>query len=658
MVQNIGNRAGSWRFAISLLVLTIVLLTASPIATIAQGEGLATSETTSEAQAPEPAEQVVPVVEQPTAVPVQPTAVPPTAVPPTEVPPTAVPPTIVPPTEVPPTAVPTEQVWVNTDALRVTDGVTAHTVQQGASATVAITYTVTTPRTSTTLYARLSGASDGWTISSPQLPDTDPAATTAAWTEAATLQPGTAFTLPIVITAPATVAQDHTVSLHLWSVVEGEKGQETGVAKTDLRIATITALAPPPTPTPTIEPTSALTAVPSPTAVVTRSIAPMNSTQEPNTCIAVDAEHDEEGVVVIEAAGEAKFHCIFSKGPGKVWWGASDLSTGWKVSTTGAPDTYSALPPTSASGNESAYDIYLKPDSGTTGIGTLALKIVSPSDKPIMNATLTVKVKEVPVTPTKEDLELKCEPAPVSLNRVEASVVTCGVSTKQHVPAGMEVRITELRLGVPQGVELSWNGGVAANSPHIVVPQNATISHGNPYTFEIGLRQVGCSAVNANVQISTRFAFQEGDPQEGPMGSVGVTAPSISLPPTVDLAAELVDFGTLTWNGEEQSYGAATQSTTLTLTRDPGCGGSRSFDIQVSTSTTVPGLLPEYVGGTVTSGSDITAPEGTSSLTVGSGFNNQGTVSLEFKLEPENTVEPKTYNNGEMTIKVTVIDAP
>src|SRR5690606_40853965 len=140
---------------------------------------------------------------------VPPTVVPPTVIPtavPTQVPPTAVP-TAVPTQE--PTAVPTEKVWVNTDALRVTDGVTTHTVQQGASATVSITYTVTTPRSSTTVYARLSGAADGWTISSPQLPDGDPAATTAAWTQTATVQPGTAFTLPIAITAPTTVAQHH-----------------------------------------------------------------------------------------------------------------------------------------------------------------------------------------------------------------------------------------------------------------------------------------------------------------------------------------------------------------------------------------------------------------------------------------------------------------
>ncbi len=161
------------------------------------------------------------------------------------------------PTAVPsPTPSPTAIVWTNTDSLVMVDGATSNTLQPAAYATVTVRYGVTTPRVSTVIHAELTGDTRGWSLSSPALGDADAVATTAVWTQGLVVQPGTSFDLPIVVTAPANVTADQTVSLHLWSVTNTDHGQETGVAKIAQPYAQFTVIAPPPP-----------TAVPSPTDV-------------------------------------------------------------------------------------------------------------------------------------------------------------------------------------------------------------------------------------------------------------------------------------------------------------------------------------------------------------------------------------------------------
>ena len=180
---------------------------------------------------------------------------------------------------------PTEQVWVNTDAMRLTDGVTTFTLKQGEAATFSVTYDVTTPRTSTTIYAELVGQVDGWTITSADLADTDPGATTAAWTQTATTEPGSSFTTMVAVTAPKTVTADHSVTLRLWSTAEGTKGQETGVAKADHDDATFAVIAPAPTPTPTVaaKPTQQSATTLTRTSL-TANVTPPPNMPNPGTC--------------------------------------------------------------------------------------------------------------------------------------------------------------------------------------------------------------------------------------------------------------------------------------------------------------------------------------------------------------------------------------
>jgi hypothetical protein len=696
-VQNIGNRVGSWRFATSLLVLTIVLLTASPIATIAQGEGLATSGATAEGSAPEPAEQVVPVVEQPTSVPVPPTAVPPTAVPPTAVPPTAVPPTAIPtavPTEIPPTAVPTqeptavptEQVWVNTDTLRVTDGVTAYTVQQGASATVAITYTVTTPRTSTTLYARLSGGADGWAISSPQLPDADPTATTAVWTEAATLQPGTAFTLPIVITAPATVAQDHAVSLHLWSVAAGEKGQETGIAKTDLRFATITALAPPPTPTPTIEPTIIPTEEPSipatpeivrRTGVSSSTVGPsVNSTDENNICrLAPEYVADSDGYDLVGDDGYVKYDCRYSTGPIKFQWGPGGLTAGWSVSLTGLEGDFSAQAPGDNLGSNNqagTFSVYVKPQSCSedTVSGSLDLQVVnvtkSNANKDVYQLTQVLRFRceprEEPVVAAGEDIELTCaENEAITLVPGESRPISCTYTSKVET----EVDIKDIVIAGPAGWTLAPDpdgetGGELVEGT-LSIPNGPTgVKLGNPQAISfLVTAPFGCipEPIQSSITITSSFTYvgAESNIDTAPTELTMTASSNASgdVQPTVSMAD--FDFDDTTWDGQKwpTTYGTGVIKPTRT-----GCGDLGEYQVQVKVRQSPDGIRPSIDSVSVPEGASATgiyADPNEQPVTVATidGQFTEGNISVTFELTPDPEVPAGTHN---MTFEVTTLN--
>ena len=640
--STIGNRGGAWRIATSLLVLTIVLLTASPIATIAQGEGLSTAEVPAEAPA-----MVEPVAEQPTAVPVQPTSVPPTAVPPTAVPPTVVPPTVIPtavPTQVPPTAVPTavptqeptavptEKVWVNTDALRVTDGVTTHTVQQGASATVSITYTVTTPRSSTTVYARLSGAADGWTISSPQLPDGDPVATAAAWTEAATLQPGTAFTLPIVITAPTTVAQDHAVSLHLWSVAAGEKGQEIGVANTDLRIVTVTALAPPPTPTPA--PT------PSPTPMPRLGLA---AADPPFmlTCVPTVATVDP-------TLGYAAFRCTVNRDkehPMHLTATFSASTVGWQYSIPEVTDGFTSVIPTGAQPKKLVYDVYLRPDPNATTVSRTAT--LNFGGKPTNDANFFVVPLNAMGEPVSTDMSMQCLPEHPGLAINGSTTVTCIIDGTQLLST---VTIQNAKVNAGSGWQVNVSGGAPAAS--ITIPVGTQLPGATGSTqFRFTLTRNACTTTAPAASVSTTYSY--GSPavmKPGPEATVTVS-PTGAVSPSVTLSGP-IDFGPLTWDGT--SYGSSIRSVTATINREGACGGE--YNINLSVESVSAGIDPRLTGAEkegnglslVSQASDSTAAPVTVAR-IDPTFTGQGTVDIELTLEPGSEADPGTHN---MTIHV------
>jgi hypothetical protein len=137
---------------------------------------------------------------------------------------------------------------LNTDTLTPTGATDAIPLDPAGEATLAFTYAVTTQRAGTAIHAELRDAdgalAGGWTVRAQP--------GTGSWTsgnaaidvtEQVTLAPGTAFTLTIVVTAPAALAEAQSVSLYVRSTVTTDAGSEPGVAD-NAPVATLTATLP------------------------------------------------------------------------------------------------------------------------------------------------------------------------------------------------------------------------------------------------------------------------------------------------------------------------------------------------------------------------------------------------------------------------------
>ena len=57
------------------------------------------------------------------------------------------------------------------------------------------------------------------------------------WTETATTEPSTNFSISIIVTAPVTVSADQSVGLRVWSTAAGTNAEEAGVAWSDVPLA-------------------------------------------------------------------------------------------------------------------------------------------------------------------------------------------------------------------------------------------------------------------------------------------------------------------------------------------------------------------------------------------------------------------------------------
>lgn len=129
--------------------------------------------------------------------------------------------------------------WLNEDTLSVIEGGSSLSLEPGATGVVTLGYSVTTPRSSTTIHAQLLNANEGWMLSSPTFADNNPSHTGASWTEVATLAPGGSFALPVHVSAPAGVAETHTVTLAVWSTATTDAGEETGSPESHILTATV-----------------------------------------------------------------------------------------------------------------------------------------------------------------------------------------------------------------------------------------------------------------------------------------------------------------------------------------------------------------------------------------------------------------------------------
>ena len=97
------------------------------------------------------------------------------------------------------------------------------TLTPGESASVAIDYSVTTERYSTSLYASVVDengiAAEGWSVFAG---GTD----TASWTDTSAAVRGASFSATFVVTSPGFVQTPHVVRLVLWSEVTTDSGVE------------------------------------------------------------------------------------------------------------------------------------------------------------------------------------------------------------------------------------------------------------------------------------------------------------------------------------------------------------------------------------------------------------------------------------------------
>ena len=548
-------------------------------------------------------------------------AVPPTAeptdIPPTETPvPTA---TIAPTAIVAPTATiaptPTEQVWVNTDVMRLTDGVTTFTLKQGEAATFSVTYDVTTPRTSTTIYAELVGKVDGWTLASPELGDTDPGATTAAWTQTTTIEPSASFAMKVTVTAPKTVSADHNVTLRLWSTAEGTKGQETGVSRSDVSPVTITAIAPPNTDTIIQDGPAELALLPGET--VSANFNYSVTTARYSTVLYASLV-DENG----------------------------NVAEGWTIVAEGA--TTASWTDNSAVTRGSSF--------------SFTYEIASPENVRVPHDVHLVIRSEVA---TVTDVTSAVEDEIVALLSVAATPAKPSVSCDSS-DAGFTCTLNADREDVESGV-LTITGApgwtFAANG--VDVPETGVdldslsadgTLPGSVYILAVAPDVCTYPAVTGqpSAKVSIDYTYTN-VPDARAESTVTLASPtSEAVAPSVEIAP--LDFGTLTWDGT--SWGTAQASTTATISRD-GCGDQGTFDVQIQVFSGTPGLRPTltdasssnaYITTVEVSGDPNSGP--VTIARVPGGFSGTAQVQLDFVLTPD---DDAPVGEQTMTIEVTTV---
>ena len=81
---------------------------------------------------------------------------------------------------------------------------------------------------------------------------------------------------------------------------------------------------------------------------------------------------------------------------------------------------------------------------------------------------------------------------------------------------------------------------------------------------------------------------------------------------------DVLDFGTLTWDGENNTWGESRRTAELTIERSDGCGGN--YGVQVSVASVYTGILPEFTGATLTQGSGVVVSEDGAAISVPSEF--------------------------------------
>lgn len=529
---------------------------------------------------------------------------------PTEIPvvPTEIPsPT---PTEVPPPP-------VNTDTVTLLEGVSSYTLEPGGAQSISLLYAVTTPRASTTLYAELLGAGEGWTLASPALVDADAGPARAAWTESMTLLPGTSFVVPITVTAPASVTETHAVSLLVWSTAAVPAGVEDGVVNAGVPLADFTVVAPPPilnTDWLQVAGESSLSIPSGGSAEI--SLAYTVTTPRVSTTLHVE---------LLDEAGNPAPGWTLS--PGSTVTDTSALEPGMTFSTS-----VTVLAPAFV---EVSHVVSLVvwsdatiPDGSEAGV--------------TRQVVASVAVAATPAEPTLEcesggEGQFTCRTDPDRPDVIEGSLLISG-------PPGWTFRANDAPVPESGLIDLA------------AVMESATLSE--PISI-LATYEARCADFSQSHMATIRAHYHYQNVDAVVVEAIVPVQPPPQEPVTPSVSMQALDFGVLRWDGS--SWGSSEADSTVVVSRE-GCGDLGAFDVYLEVVEAAPGLEPVLISAR-TSGTGIVPGTSASSLSNGpvpiahatSDFTGVGEIVLGFYLEPGLDAQVGTH---QIEIRVTTTRAP
>jgi hypothetical protein len=363
----------------------------------------------------------------------------------------------------------------NTDTLAATSPTEPVTLEPGGSQQYAFSYSVTTPRTGTSIVADLrlpdGSPATGWTITAQagggEAASGDARVETGEW---ATLAPG-AFALTITVTAPADVTTEQTVSLWIASTATNTRSEvETGVDNVS-SLVTITVVRPPAEP-----------AAGPDTALTTDMQAPAMAVEDQaaSGCILIGSSE-------VSSDEYAAWNCMAGAAPFKI--AASNASPGWQWAYVYGGDpatlpaagslTWNPASLNDASGSFTSVLVFLRPDPATANPSTGGSVTVTLSWKENGKDTTS----SAPLNATLAQTELPvCTPT-VSANSVDFGTSTWDGTAYPSTSANLDLTISATGESC-SGAPANWSiqigtGGMTGSNVGAIPPDAITYTGGS-----------------------------------------------------------------------------------------------------------------------------------------------------------------------------------
>jgi hypothetical protein len=507
---------------------------------------------------------------------------------------------------------PTERIWVNTDTVALNSGAAALSLGPGESRTITLVYTVTTPRTSTTVSADLAGATDGWRIDSAGLPDANPAASQTTWTNVSAMTPGTLFEIPFTIVAPSILYSDQSVMLRVWSGAEGTSGPETGIAPSSPFAITLTATAPVNTDTALVE---------------GAPVATLGSAEQAIMTVVYNVTTYRTGTALRAYIADE----------------SGNVAEGWTVTAV-------------ATGTESVTDSgALVPGSTFRQAFTVTSPAYVHADQAVTLRLSSTATNPLGVTPVLDGhiiatFDADATPAAPTLacDTVD-SQINCKLDADRS-----DVTSATISISAPAGWSFVVNGQSVTSDASLTLGADGTV----PESFTITPSyDGGCPDADASLAASMRMPISYANVDAVSLETaLELPAPVFSpMPPLVSI--DPVQFGEIRWNGD--AWETVNASTIATI-RQEGCGIAGAYDVQVQVLGAAPGVQPVIVGTSSgyegISGSASPVDPNGAPVTVAhieSGFSGTGTLTIHFALSPTSDAVPGTHT---MTIGIAVVN--